>query len=254
MAVGLVSLLWDLLGGDPMEMRMVDSFGEIDSRLSAINQSMKVVSDIVEENLGIERIWASRREWEDDAIDGLEVWKQRVCQAKTVAVVSNTFYSRWFNDETFIRNFFEGISRGKVARILVYDPESGVLTIRQSDERESKVKEVRESQMKNEIRITLERISEGIERLSEDAKRNLEIRLNNQFYQLAQIIQADDRILVSLYLSGRTGSPSPTLQIKGPSRYYSTYSEQVETLWKHNHELTKGQLKKIYALKKRTPK
>jgi hypothetical protein len=49
---------------------------------------------------------------------------------------------------------------------------------------------------------------------------------------MAQIIRADKRILVALYLSKKSGSYCPTLQILGPdSSLFEAYSQQFEILW-----------------------
>ena len=94
-AVGLVSIVWDIVGGDPMELQMVRLFSNLDTKVISIQRSMGIISDIIEGNIGIERIWSTRREWESDPEDGLSAWKERMCLANKVDVVSNTFWTRW---------------------------------------------------------------------------------------------------------------------------------------------------------------
>jgi hypothetical protein len=86
--------------------------------------------------------------------------------------------------------------------------------------------------MKMEICSTLEKIAKKINHLDNQAKDNFEVRLNSRYYQMAQIIRADKRILVALYPSKKSGFYSPTLQILGPdSSLFEVYAQQFEVLW-----------------------
>ncbi|MBS4034252.1 MAG: hypothetical protein KGZ85_07310 [Ignavibacterium sp.] len=229
-AVGLIDFIWDLLGGEPMETNMINSFVEVNNRINTINQSMSIVADLANHQIGLERIWSTRREWEKDPKDGLSVWKRRVCQAQQVDIVSNTFYTRWANDEDFWGELFNALNRGTKFRLLIYNPNSDLLQLRSENEDDPRIGET--SQMKMEIYSTLEKISKNKEKLEKDISKNFEVRLNSMFYQMAQIIRVDNKILVAVYLSKKTGSKSPTLQISGvDSAYFKTYAEQFEFLW-----------------------
>ncbi len=236
-AVGLIDFIWDLLGGEPMEEKMNSSFVEINNKIDSLNQTMGVVADLTNYQIGIERIWSTRREWERDAKDGLAIWKKRVCHADQVDIVSNTFYTRWANDEDFWRDLIDTLNRGTRVRLLIYNPVSELLQLRSENEDDTRVDGL--SQMKMEIYSTLEKIKKNRKKLNGDAERNFEVRLNSKLYQLAQIIRADRQILVALYLSKTGGSPSPTFQVAGPdSAYFKTYSQQFNILWENGEEMT----------------
>jgi len=229
-AVGLIDFMWDILGGEPMEATMINSFGEVNHRIDTLNQSMSVVADLVNNHIGIERIWSTRRDWEKDSTDGLTTWKKRVCHAKQVDIISNTFYSPWAKDDGFWEDLFDSVNRGTKFRLLIYDPDYEILQIRSENEDDSKIGAT--SEMKMEIYSTLKKIAKKINSLDNNVKHNFEVRLNSKYYQLAQIIRADKQILVALYLSHRTGSTSPTFQVLGPdSSFFETYKQQFETLW-----------------------
>jgi len=229
-AVGLIDFMWDILGGEPMEATMINSFGEVNHRIDTLNQSMSVVADLVNNHIGIERIWSTRRDWEKDSTDGLTTWKKRVCHAKQVDIISNTFYSPWAKDDGFWEDLFDSVNRGTKFRLLIYDPDSEILQIRSENEDDSKIGAT--SEMKMEIYSTLKKIAKKINSLDNNVKHNFEVRLNSKYYQLAQIIRADKQILIALYLSHRTGSTSPTFQVLGPdSSFFETYKQQFETLW-----------------------
>jgi hypothetical protein len=233
--VGLVNYLWDFLGGDLLEIK-----------IDAVQRTTQVLSDMNDENIGIERIWLSRREWADDPHDGPKKWRERLCQAHTVSIVSNTFW-KWFDDKNFAKDFFKHIaSGGAKVKLLVYDPQSDILKTRAKDEKEIQIDS--EFQMQNEIYCTLGTISKGLTDLTPNARRNFEIRLTDKSYHLAQILKADDHILVSTYLSGESGSPCPTYQIKEPSGYFSTYDKQIETLWNNGRSITLDEMKEMLYL------
>jgi len=235
--VGLIDFIWDILGGEPMEANMNNSFNEVNQKIDTINQSMSVIADLTNFQIGIERIWSTRREWEKDSRDGLSTWKQRVCHAKQVDIVSNTFYTRWANDDDFWKDLIEALNRGTKFRLLIYNPTSEILQLRSENEGDTKIGET--SQMKMEIHSTLEKINKNKKKLSKEAKKNFEVRLNSKFYQLAQIIRADKQVLVAVYLSKTSGSPSPTFQVSGPdSAYFKTYSQQFDILWEYGDEIT----------------
>jgi hypothetical protein len=242
----LTTFIWDFLGGDPMELRIMDSFAEVDKKLDVLHRSIDVQRDNLDKNIGIERIWRTRREWENDPVEGLAVWKERVCRAKSIDIVSNTLWTRWFNDEAFRRKLFLNIERGCEARILIYDPDSEIVRNRAKDEKDPikklRVQEgeiVEISQMELEIYSTLEKLAKAREKIPDASKEKLKIRLTTSFYHPAQIIRADEQIIVATYLSGKTGSPSPTMQLRGTTTaYYQTYLEQIQILWERGREVT----------------
>lgn len=243
-AVGLIDFIWDILGGEPMETNMNNSFVEVNNKIDSIHQSMSIISDLTNYQIGLERIWPTRREWEKDPKDGLSVWKRRVCQAQQVDIVSNTFYTRWANDEDFWNELFDALKRGTKFRLLIYNPESNLLQLRSENEDDPRIGAT--SQMKMEIHSTLEKIAKNQKTLEKGIRKNFEVRLNSKFYQLAQIVRADKQMLVAVYLSKKTGSKSPTLQISGPdSAYFKTYIQQFEFLWEFGEKLNDEDFEKI---------
>jgi hypothetical protein len=217
---------------------MTSVLNDINSKLDSIHRSTVVLSDIVDRNIGLERVWPNRRAWTDDPGNaGMAAWKKRICQARTADIVSNTLWTGWFNDADFGEKFFENLGRGNTARILIYDPHAEVLRLRTGDEREPG------GQMQAEIGWTLEVIARRRETLDDIARRNLQVRLTTHSYHLAQIIRADDHILVAVYLSGKTGGPSPTFQVRGPkTEYFQIFSEQIEILWQRGRPMSEGEL------------
>lgn len=246
--VGLISYLWDFLGGDPIEVKIAEGFDALESQLGSLKLTTKVLSDISEHNIGIERIWCARRDWDHDPQDGLRIWQKRICQAREVAIVSNTLWTRWFDDEKFRKGFFNNVTSGTKIRLLIYDPDSEILHVRAKDENDPQNR--MGLQMQTEIISTLHKIAEGLNNLASRDRKNLEVRLSDESYHPAQIIRADHQILVSNYLSGKSGSPSPTFQVTEPSEYFSLYKEQVEILWSRGKPISINEMKKLTITRK----
>jgi hypothetical protein len=215
-AVGVLQLLWDFLGGEPSEVQIEN-----------IQQSITLMSDLINANIGIERIWPDRHTWEEDSDDGREKWYTRVCQARHIDMVSNTLWDNWIKREEFREEFFKHIDQdAPVARILIYDPDSEAFDIRAKDEGHR-------SEMQQEIAKTLGEVTKSV-------GTNLDVlRLTTEIPHPAQIIRADERMLVAIYLSGKAGSPSPTMQLRGSdSIYFRKYEDQFITFWERTEPLS----------------
>lgn len=119
-AVGFLQLLWDFLGGEPMELRIE----EIKDEMKNIKSSIILLSDLIDGNIGIERIWPDRRTWQEDLADGLKVWQDRVVRARRIDIMSNTLWNNWMHREKFRKRLFNHIAQGAHVRILIYDPNS----------------------------------------------------------------------------------------------------------------------------------
>lgn len=255
--VGLVDFLWDFVGGnnneiqtkrvfDELQNQIANGFSAIDERVDDLQRSVQVLSDIGQKNIGIYRIWPNRKAWEDEA---LNEWKEILSKADHIDVVSNTFWTRWFVDPTFRDLFFKAIVRGAKTRLVVYDPGASILEVRARDERDPGSSQNRPllvkptTQMQIEITQTLERLAEGWEKLPKIKKENLKIRTTTDYYHLAQIIRADNRMVVATYLSGKAGTPSPTMELRGEdSEYFKTYLGQVEIIFNRAKVLSEAEL------------
>ncbi|MFZ6027848.1 MAG: hypothetical protein ACOYYS_09045 [Chloroflexota bacterium] len=268
--VSLVEIVWKFLGGDPVEDQLNAGFEKtavkaaateqsilhkldtVDAKVAALAEaahtSTTVLADINQFHLGIERAWPTRREWMNDPHDGPAVWQQRQSTAKEIDIVSNTLWTSWFRDGKTRQEFFDNITRGARVRILIYHPQALLLVLRAANEislnpkksADLRAAEVANSfnEMRQEITSTLLSLAINRQNLSEAACKNLQVRLNTGYYHLAQIVRADDRMLITSYLAGKTGTPSPVMQIRGAhTAYYESHRSQWETLWESGLEL-----------------
>ncbi len=142
---------------------------------------------------------------------------------------------------SFRKELFDNLRRDVLVRILIYDPDSEVLVMRATDEKDKYVKiqtigpkktDGKWFEMQQEINSTLHTLAEDWKNLNELGRKNLEVRLTYQSSHPLQMVRADEQMLVAFYLSGKSGTPSPTMQFRGSkSTYFLKYMEQFETLW-----------------------
>jgi hypothetical protein len=229
-AVGVLQLLWDFLGGEPIELRIE----EVKDEVRSVQQSITLLSDLIDGSIGIERIWSDRQAWQEDPVDGRRVWDTRTGVARRIDIMSNTLWNNWIHREEFRKGLFGNIAHGACARILIYDPDADVLRLRAADEEDVFLVIQREKvyEMQQEINSTLSRVAKEWRNLPVSSRTNLEVRLTTRTLHPVQMIRADERMLVTIYLSGKSGTPAPTLQLRGAkSSYFQKYAEQFETLW-----------------------
>ena len=260
-AVALIQISWDFLGGDPMETHLGNIQNEIAlNRLSAqtelsnvaqslevqfdsLRHSMHLLADLIDGNIGIVRIWPDRKTWQKDPEAGLLAWYDWVCRADEISIVSNTMWHNWLHDDRFRKQLFANLARGATVRLLMYDPDSDVLRLRAEDETHARSFGI--TRMRSEIDSSLSVLAKELETLEDVVRQRLQIRLTWKSLHFAQLIHADDQMLVALYLTGKTGGPSPTFQLQGPqSTYFSTYAEQFEILWERARPLNFTDLQK----------
>jgi hypothetical protein len=205
--------------------------GEIVARFEPL------LKDLLQGNIGIERIWPNRRAWQTDPTDGLRIWQQRACKSKNVSILSNTLWNNWMHQEEEFRNgLFSNIASGAHVRILIYDPESDILAHRSILERDVP------GEMQQEIKATLVRLAQGRNDLPISARKNLEVSLTTRTLHPVQMIRTGERMLVATYLVGKSGGPSPTMQLNGSdSAYFQKYAEQFKTLWGWAKPLTEDE-------------
>lgn len=241
-AVALIQFLWDFLGGDPMEVQIRRMRNDLSEELTSLKHSMNLLADLIDGNIGIERIWPDRRSWRRDPSEGKEEWERRICQAKHIDIMSRTLWDSWMRPAEFRRGLFSNIARGASVRILIYDPDSTIVGLTAKDEKDPGMG----AQIRVEIASTLFKLAQHRDELDESAKINLQVRLTTEYMHLAQIIRADNLMLVGIYLSGQSGTPSPTIQLRGPkSTYFEKYDKQFKIMWERGKAVDDARFRQI---------
>ena len=256
-AIPLIQFLWDFVGGDPTEEKinelhqqiqagkqeienlLAEKFSAANREIDSLKHSVHVVADLIDHNLGIERIWADRRNWQFDETDGSIAWQERLTSAHAVDMMSSTLWQSWMRPSEFREDLFKNVANGATLRILIYDPESPVLRMRAEDEGDMG----QGQEMRSEILSALSRLARHWKNLDENARKRVEVRLTHRFIHFSQIIRADNYMLVANYLSGASGGPSPTMQLRGPeTAYFKKYLSQFETVWERARVVTPEEL------------
>ncbi len=174
----------------------------------------------------------------------MQRWRERVCQANRVDIMSNTLLNFGLRDDSFRETLRENIDRGALVRILVYEPGSDVQRMRAADENDPP------DEMQSEIKSAISRLAQVWDRLAPDNQENLNVRLTTQSFHFVHLIRADELMLVAFYLSGKPGGESPTMQLREPdSAYYDTYAEQFRVMWKRGKPLDLSDDKELKKLR-----
>ncbi len=210
--------------------------------------STNLSKDIIESNIGIDRLWKDRHSWQDNKHDGLDKWRNEyIPNASCIQIQSNTFWNNWLKDKKFLQCLCN-LLENTCIEILFLDPESEMLGIRGNDEDELNAPHKRGKTLKKEIIRSLNSLYKYVHDKSKHLQNNLEIRLSREYILLSQIIRADNRMLVTTYLSGKTGSFYPTMQLcNDDTHWFKTYAEQFQINWDRStsREINFQELEKI---------
>ena len=237
-AVTVIQILWEFLGGDPSEEKLENYHSElgkgitvigseIQSGFNRVQSQLRVVNDLIQYDLGIERIWPSRRVFRDEPSMGLKWWKERICASKDIAILSMTLWTDWMQDREFRAGLLRAAKKGAKIKLIVYEPGSGIQKWRAWAEEDSG------NEMVSEIRRTVDAIQKMRVLLPGDLKDNLEIKYTYEAHHFVQIFRGDDKMLIGFYLHGLDGLSSPTIYVCGKGkRFYEIYSDQFERLWR----------------------
>ena len=185
---------------------------------------MKLFNDLVEYDIGLERIWPNRNAWLGDQSDGRLACLDRISRARNIDMMDSTLWTDWVRDPEFRKILFNSVKRGANVRILVYDPTSSSLRDHALDAGFTP------PSMQAEIRSTLQMLTQDWQELNNYL--NLDIRLTVRSLHWAQIVRFDEHLIVRTYLAEKSGGESPVMQLRGPqSKYFTTYMEQFEIMW-----------------------
>lgn len=184
-------------------------------------------NDITAHVLGIERIWPTRRDWRRDERDGLDaLMHEWLPNASVIQILANTFSRRWLGDEQFLEAFEASMvdSDSANCEIILYHPESLVLALRAYDEGD----DPDSHSMAEEIGESLSTLRKVHSKLPDMG--HLRVWLTHRMEHLHHIFRVDDRMIVFFYLHGVTGSPSPAMLLREPSRLFQVFLNEFSVV------------------------
>jgi hypothetical protein len=226
--ISLANMLWAFWGPDPLHVRISELENKLIDGMSTIAARQQVLRDVVDQNLGIERLWKNRRAWESDPSDGLSTWYDRVKTASQISMMGNILWANWFENPRFIECLCLAVGRGANARVIIYAPEASAI-------------EMRAAAIGDIAGATLRRMkAEGYQVLAELAnlshvgEKPVSITLSKRTGIPALLIHVDDHILVSPYLVGvgQGRTENFTLQVHGSStELFRKYHRVFDDVW-----------------------
>jgi len=232
LAIGILQLLWDFLGGEPLELQLSDFEENTTDRLGRIESANRLLHDLSRYYVGLERIWPNRLEFAADTSGGLLFFRNKVLTSKKVFMQGITLWNNWFGDGDFQEALIRAVKGGTRIRILLYEPGSVVQRTREEDERDPG------GQMIHEIRGTVRAVLDISEQIPEAIRDHLEIKFTYQANHPAQVICGDESMMVAFYLAGVDGFQSPTMFVKGTeTRFYKVFVTQFERLWRRAKDI-----------------
>lgn len=182
-----------------------------------------VATDIQDGKLGIERLWATRRDWRRDPRDGMKTLIQEwLPNAGTIQILANTFSRRWLGDPEFFAAFQSALLDNDSANceIVLYHPESAVLALRAFDEGDDRDAH----SMAEEIVESLKILRELHGRILDMG--HLRVWLTFRMEHLHHVFRIDDRMVVFFYMHGLSGGPSPAMLLSRPSKMFEAFANE----------------------------
>lgn len=210
-AVTLIQYIWKKNGGDPL----IEQVNKLKSSISLLNDL---------EGTGLIRYYRQRKE-----VDFNE-WLERMETASQVDIFGVVLQANWAENTNFI-DIVErraGLNQCKF-RIIISEPGSQILeqrAIEQGDEIGRLNTDANDS-----LRVLL-----GIRnKLPDEYKDNLQIKVNGRRNIYVGIIRVDDKMLVTTYLSWLRGNETPSFEIDkvtGSKALFSLYERDFEDIYR----------------------
>jgi len=210
-AVSIIDWIWRRVGGDPLT--------------NAINELRSVTTLMADlRDTGLRRLFVSR----EHASERRQYFKSKMSQAYVVDMMGIALRSGWLSDPKFQKILEKRAMIGETQfRIMILEPEATITSQRafEEDHRQS-------SRIAETASETLRILSEIKDRLPDEKRENLLIKVINKTNIYCSVIRADDQMLVTNYLMHLTGGNSETLEIEGEdSKLFSLYMDEFNSMW-----------------------
>ena len=150
--------------------------------------------------------------------------------SENVDILSISLWTNWMGVDAVRDNLLAGARDGHQIRILLYKPGSTIQTERAELEGDT------DGQMEVEINQTaaaIRRINERVRNESGAPRaREIELRYTTKAHHAIHMVNCDDAMLVSFYLTNVDGTHAPTIQVRPESRLFESYSRQFDQLFR----------------------
>ena len=216
-AIVLVEIIWKLYGGDPITRAIAGVYGAI----AGLRTSTSLLRDL--EGTGIERIHAQR------GFTAFKNWYNLINSAQQVDMIGIALRRDWTAREEFVKIVQNRAKERKCTfRILVLEPnpESPVTKQRMVEQGDI------ERRIVADAAFTLRVFDQMRNELDDEAREHIKTKVVRGSNLYCFVIRADDRILVTNYLSHLTGSALPTMEIHGrDTSFFQVFAAEFERMW-----------------------
>lgn len=206
LAVGLVALIWEHLGNDPIQQSIDKLLGM--TRLFGDSQKTGVV-----------RIYNQRSEFQYDRMRDV-IGEMR--QAQTIDIMGRVLRNNWAASADAKAAFIDAARLGCTIRFLLLDPDGAAAKRRDDQEAGSVI---------SDIRRTITELHKLNLELNDLGKR-LSVRVVSDVDIAAQIVRIDNYAWVQPYLFHLSGSNTPSFEIRGSdSPLLKKYIGEFNAMW-----------------------
>ncbi|MDG6983058.1 MAG: hypothetical protein JRN28_00660 [Nitrososphaerota archaeon] len=210
LAIPMIQILWLIVGGEPAQ---------------AIIREMQDTMRL--EGLGLQRFYQTRSD-----VDFQNEWLNYMKNASEVDILAHTGYRFQLQEAKFLEMLEEGVkSRKRRYRIVTYSADPSNIVTQLTGNTEGDL-----DRLRTLIGLSLSKLDPIIKH--DDKKRpHLQVRLLENHFMYFYILRADDKMLVSPYMTHLTGTHAPTFQVTGRrSGLFEIYRKEFERVWELSTE------------------
>ena len=218
LTVVAITLLWNLLGGDPVDK----SISRLDNTLGAFQSSVKLLED--SKVSGLQRVLAVSGEFGSHTD-----WMNRLKSAENSIDLLGYDLLVWTKGENFENEVKKLVENGVHVRVLIMDENNPDLSAFTNT---AQIRSLSIELVKENIRIVKE-VFKGIkESLSPNFQAKLEFRSLKQGLIPLQLCRTDNRLTMVQYIFSEVASRSPLLLVEGEeSTLFAIYKNEFNLLW-----------------------
>jgi hypothetical protein len=218
LTVVVITFLWNLLGGDPVN----NSITKLDGTLKNFQDSVKLLED--SKVSGLERVLAVSGKFGSH-----DEWMGRLKAAEKVIDLMGYDILVWTKGENFENEISTLVSRGVKIRVLIMDETNPHL---EAFMNLTQITSISINVVKENIKLVKNVFSNIKSSLNHSLQPHLEMKTLKKGLIPMQICRTDNNLTMVQYIFSEIASRSPILVVKGEeSSLYKIYQNEFDKLW-----------------------
>jgi hypothetical protein len=225
-AVALLGVLWNLLGGEPTVNALQSLVAALDERVKGLLTRVGLLRD--SQDTGVLRLWGT-----SNATD--LKWLERLRASQERVDLMGMFLHHWAREYAFETEALDLVRRGVKIRVLMMDQENPNLGAFLNERGVSGVDKASvEGEFQTSVRA-FSKTAESCVSLQTDTGGSFAFRQAGLGTIPCYVFRTDDEMVVIPYLYSVGAAQSPTMLIRGhKSALFSTYEREFDCLWNLN--------------------